>query len=65
MQIDPKMLRVDLIGETENPRAYVQKQLKLWSEELDKDPERDYLLHCSKNAIVEAMPLTVKAKWSD
>ncbi|XP_073724422.1 uncharacterized protein [Misgurnus anguillicaudatus] len=66
MQIDPKMLRGDPFGETENPTAYVQKQLKRWREELEKDPEEDFVLAALfRKAILEAMPPPVETKLKD
>nr|XP_055049597.1 uncharacterized protein LOC129435167 [Misgurnus anguillicaudatus] len=66
MQIDPKMLRGDPIGETENPTAYIQEQLKRWCEELEKDPEEDFVLAALfRKAIVEAVPPPVKTKLED
>ncbi|XP_073727104.1 uncharacterized protein [Misgurnus anguillicaudatus] len=66
MQIDPKMLRGDPIGETENPTAYIQEQLKRWCGELEKDPEEDFVLAALfRKAIVEAVPPPVKTKLED
>ncbi len=52
--------------ETENPITYIQKQLRRWKEELERDPEQDKVLTALfRTAIVEAMPSTVKVKLED
>ncbi|KAI2651231.1 Retrovirus-related Pol polyprotein from transposon TNT 1-94 [Labeo rohita] len=54
------------MGEAENPTTYIQRQLRRWKEELERDPEQDKVLTALfRTAIVEAMPSTVKAKLED
>lgn len=65
-RVDNKALRGEQLGETENPVAYVQRQLKRWKQEtegnLDKDP---LLITMFRNAVVDAMPPAVKSKLED
>ncbi len=66
MQTDPGFLKGEPMEETENPITYIQKQLRRWKEELERDPEKDKLLTALfRTAIVEAMPSTVKVKLED
>ncbi len=66
MQTDPGFLKGEPMEETENPTTYIQKQLRRWKEELERDPEQDKVLTALfRTAIVEAMPLTVKVKLED
>ncbi|KAI2647268.1 Elongation factor G-like protein [Labeo rohita] len=66
MQTDPGFLKEEPMGEAENPTTYIQRQLRHWKEELERDPEQDKVLTALfRTAIVEAMPLTVKAKLED
>ncbi len=44
MQTDPGFLKGEPMEETENPTTYIQKQLRRWKEELERDPERDKVL---------------------
>ncbi len=63
MQTDPGFLKGEPMEETENPITYIQKQLRRWKEELERDPEQDKVLTALfRTAIVEAMPSTVKVK---
>ncbi|XP_048034382.1 trichohyalin-like [Megalobrama amblycephala] len=43
-QMDPKLLKGEQLGEMENPTSYIQKQLRRWKEELEKDPEGDIVM---------------------
>ncbi len=66
MQTDPGFLKGEPMEETENPITYIQKQLRHWKEELERDPEKDKILTALfRTAIVEAMPSTVKVKLED
>ncbi|KAL0148946.1 hypothetical protein M9458_055750 [Cirrhinus mrigala] len=66
MQTDPGFLKGEPMGEAENPTTYIQRQLRCWKEELERDPEQDKVLTALfRTAIVEAMPATVKAKLED
>ncbi len=65
MQTDPGFLKGEPMEETENPTTYIQKQLRRWKEELERDPEQDKVLTALSTAIVEAMPSTVKVKLED
>lgn len=54
------------MGETENPTTYIQKKLRCWKEELEKDPEQEKVLTALfRTAIVEAMPAVMKVKLED
>lgn len=65
-RIDPKALKGEELGDTENPLTYVQRQLKRWKQETEGDPEGDPLMTTLfRNAIVDAMPQTVKSKLED
>ncbi|XP_067255976.1 involucrin-like [Chanodichthys erythropterus] len=65
-QMDPKLLKGEQLGEMENPTSYIQKQLRRWKEELEKDPEGDIVMTTLfRTAIVEAMPSAVKARLED
>ncbi|KAI2647270.1 Gag-Pol polyprotein [Labeo rohita] len=66
MQTDPGFLKGEPMGEAENPTTYIQKQLRRWKEELERDPEQDKVVTALfRTAIVEAMPSAVKAKLED
>jgi hypothetical protein len=66
MQTDPSCLKGEPMGEAENPTTYIQKQLRRWKEELERDPEQDRVLTALfRTAIVEAMPAPVKLKLED
>ncbi|KAL0147589.1 hypothetical protein M9458_057095 [Cirrhinus mrigala] len=66
MQTDPGFLKGEPMGEAENPTTYIQRQLRRWKEELERDPEQDKVLTALfRTAIVEAMPAAVKAKLED
>ncbi|KAL0176873.1 hypothetical protein M9458_029203, partial [Cirrhinus mrigala] len=65
-RVDPKALKGEQLGETENPVTYVQRQLKRWKQETEGNPEGDPLMATLfRNAIIEAMPQTVKSKLED
>ncbi|XP_058615370.1 uncharacterized protein LOC131529613 [Onychostoma macrolepis] len=64
MQTDPNFLKGEPMGETENPTTYIQKQLRRWKEELERDPEH-VLTVLFRTSIVEAMPAAVKVKLED
>ncbi|XP_058616203.1 uncharacterized protein LOC131530095 [Onychostoma macrolepis] len=66
VQTDQGFLRGEPMGDTENPTTYIQKQLRYWKEELERDPEQDKVLTALfRTAIVEAMPAAVKVKLED
>ncbi len=65
-RVDPKALKGDQLGETENPNTYIQKQLKRWKQETEGNPEGDPLMSTLfRNAIIDAMPQPVKSKLED
>lgn len=65
-QMDSKLLKGEQLGEVENPTSYIQRQLRRWKEELEKDPEGDIVMTTLfRTAIVEAMPSAVKARLED
>ncbi|KAI2643853.1 Retrovirus-related Pol polyprotein from transposon TNT 1-94 [Labeo rohita] len=66
IRLDPKSLKGEQLGETENPTAYVQRQLKRWKQETEGNPERDPLMATLfRNAVIDAMPLAVKSRLED
>lgn len=65
-QMDPRLLRGDQMDDTENPTSYIQRQLKRWRDDLEKNPEADTVLSTLfRTAILEAMPQPVKTKLED
>ncbi len=65
-----KLLAVGLqgeqLGETENPNKYVQRQLKIWKQETEGNPERDSLMATLFiNAVIDAMPQAIKSRLED
>ncbi|MGL5955277.1 MAG: C2HC-type zinc finger protein, partial [Brevinema sp.] len=65
-RVDPNALKGDQLGEKENPAVYVQRQLKRWRETTETNPESDPLLATLfRQAIINAMPTTIKAKLED
>ncbi|XP_048045690.1 uncharacterized protein LOC125267784 [Megalobrama amblycephala] len=65
-QMDPKLLKGEQIGEAENPTTYIQRQLRRWKQELERDPEKDPVITTLfRTAIVEAMPPAVKTRLED
>ncbi|XP_056618335.1 uncharacterized protein LOC130432826 [Triplophysa dalaica] len=65
-RIDPRALKGEQMGEEENPATYIQKQLRKWKQELERDPEEDLLMTTLfRNAVVDAMPPLVKTKLED
>ncbi len=66
MQTDSGFLKGEPMGESEIPTSYIQRQLRRWKEELERDPEQDIVLTALfRTAIVEAMPAEVKSKLED
>ncbi len=66
MQTDPGFFKGEPMEETENPTIYIQKQLRRWQEELERELEQDKVLTALfRTTIVEAMPSTVKVKLED
>lgn len=64
--VDPKALKDDQLGESENPRAYVQRQLKRCKEETKGDPKEDPLMtKLFRNTEVESRSQAVKNKLED
>ncbi|KAJ8386346.1 hypothetical protein AAFF_G00174430 [Aldrovandia affinis] len=43
-KIDPKSLKGETLGDTENPATYLHRQLKRWKQETERDPEGDPLM---------------------
>ncbi|KAJ8384798.1 hypothetical protein AAFF_G00197850 [Aldrovandia affinis] len=65
-KIDPKSLKGEMLRETENPAAYLHRQLKYWKQETEREPEGDPLMTTMfRNSVLEAMPQQVKSKLED
>lgn len=59
----PQVSKGRTIGGTENPTTYVQRQLKRWKQETEKDQEGyPVMTTLFRNAIVDAIPQAVKNK---
>ncbi len=66
IRLDPKSLKGEQLGETENPTTYVQRQLKKWKQETENNPEGDPLMSTLfRNAVIDAMPQAVKSRLED
>ncbi|GCC31512.1 hypothetical protein chiPu_0009970 [Chiloscyllium punctatum] len=64
--MDPQVLRGDPLGESENPVAYLEKQLKKWRLETEQDIEANQLLTTMlRNSIIEAMLSQVKSRLEE
>lgn len=65
-KVDPKALRGEAIGATENPAAYLHGQLKRWRMETEQDPEENELMTTMfRTSVVEAMPQPVRNQLED
>ena len=61
INIDSKRLQGHLLGNTENPASFLQKENARWRMETEKDPETDYLVsQMFRKAILQALPTPVK-----
>ncbi len=66
IRLDPKSLKGEQLGETENPNTYVQRQLKRWKQETEGNPEGDPLMATLfRNAVIDAMLQAVKSRLED
>ncbi len=66
IRLDPKSLKGEQLGETENPTTYIQRQLKRWKQETEGNPEGDPLMATLfRNALIDAMPQAVKSRLED
>ncbi len=66
IRLNPKSLHGEQLGETENPNKYVQRQLKIWEQETEGNPERDSLMATLFiNAVIDAMPQAIKSRLED
>ncbi|KAE8289574.1 hypothetical protein D5F01_LYC11278 [Larimichthys crocea] len=66
IQIDPKALKGEPLTDTENPAAYISRQLKRWKQETEEDPGNSALLTTIfRNSIIDAMPSPVKSRLED
>ncbi|KAL1022307.1 hypothetical protein UPYG_G00024970 [Umbra pygmaea] len=64
--VNTDLLKGAILGETDNPAEYVQKQVEKWRMETERDPEVDTLVsHMFRKALVDALPTPVKAKLED
>ncbi|GCC38026.1 hypothetical protein chiPu_0016537 [Chiloscyllium punctatum] len=65
-KMDPQALRGDPLGESENPAAYLEKQLKKWKLETEQDIETNQLLTTMfRNSIIEAIPSQVRSRLEE
>ncbi|GCC23201.1 hypothetical protein chiPu_0001595 [Chiloscyllium punctatum] len=64
--MDPQALGEDPLGESENPAAYLEKQLKKRRLETEQDIETNQLLTTMfQNSIIEAMPSQVRSRLEE
>ncbi|XP_072880626.1 uncharacterized protein [Hemitrygon akajei] len=65
-RVDPKALKGELLGDTENPAAYVENQLKKWRLETEQEVENNLFLNSLfRQSILDAMPPQVKSKLEE
>ncbi|XP_072906899.1 uncharacterized protein [Hemitrygon akajei] len=65
-RVDPKALKRELLGDTENPAAYVENQLKKWRLETEQEVENNLFLNSLfRQSILDAMPPQVKSKLEE
>lgn len=65
-QMNPMSLKAVPIGNTENPSKYIQRQLRHWKQELERDPVGDPVMTALfRTTVVDAMPPRVKVKLED
>ncbi|KAJ8356658.1 hypothetical protein SKAU_G00194520 [Synaphobranchus kaupii] len=65
-KIDPKSLKGEGVGDTENPATYLHRQLKRWKLETGQSPEGNELMTTLfRTSIVEAMPPPVRSRLED
>ncbi|XP_072924035.1 uncharacterized protein [Hemitrygon akajei] len=65
-RVDPKALEGELLGDTENPAAYVENQLKRWRLETEQEVENNLFLNSLfRQSILDAMPPQVKSKLEE
>ncbi len=65
-QMNPMSLKAVPIGNTENPNKYIQRQLRHWKQELERDLVGDPVMTALfRTTVVDAMPPRVKVKLQD
>ncbi|XP_072890403.1 uncharacterized protein [Hemitrygon akajei] len=65
-RVDPKALKGELLGDTENPAAYVENQLKKWRLETEQEVENNLFVNSLfRQSILDAMPPQVKSKLEE
>lgn len=65
-RVDPKALRGETLTDTENPAAYVTRQLKRWKQETEEEIESSPVLQTLfRNSVIEAMPPPVQTKLEE
>ncbi|GCC16321.1 hypothetical protein chiPu_0022409 [Chiloscyllium punctatum] len=63
---DSQVLRGDPLGKSENPAAYLEKQIRKWRLETEQDIETDQLLTTIfRNSIIETMPSQVRSRLEE
>ncbi len=66
IRLNPKSLQGEQLGGTENPKKYVQRQLKRWKQETEGNSEGYPLMATLfRNAVINAMPQAVKSRLED
>lgn len=66
VKIDPKALKGEPLPDTENPSAYISRQLKKWKQETEEDVINSPLLTALfRTSIVEAMPSAAKSRLEE
>ncbi|KAJ8342668.1 hypothetical protein SKAU_G00325960 [Synaphobranchus kaupii] len=65
-KIDPKSVKGEGVGDTENPATYLHRHLKRWKLETGRNPEGDELMTTLfRTSIVEVMPPPVRSRLED
>ncbi|XP_072098369.1 uncharacterized protein [Mobula birostris] len=65
-KMDPKAMKGDPLGDTENPAAYIENQLKRWRLETEQEVEGNpFMTEMFRNTVLDAMPSQVKSKLEE
>lgn len=66
LKVDPKTLKGHSLGDTENPAAYLEGQLKKWRLETEQGIDgNELMVTLFRAAIVDAMPAQVKSRLEE
>lgn len=65
-KIDPKSLKGKPLKDTENPTAYINRQLKRLKQETEEDTDRSPVLTTLfRNLVTEALPMIVQSRLEE